>query len=266
MGIGELGGLTNFGSNLGAGLADVLEIIISVVTVFVPIFLMMVAGFALLIFYQRARKYKYNVRILSDSSGELLESLDRGAIVQTSNGVMEFRLLKERKSLEVPARQLFILNEKKRKYTIMFHRVGEEDFFPIKVGLNKVTLKSMRDRILDRQDLPRPDNYVPLDPKTDLKAISFISMPLNPFSFATLKIKEVALKQQLQNKLLGYMPIIGAAVIGIVLLILAYLYFTATGNLTTEGGLCMQKATELINALKGSIRPSPIEGLPLPPI
>jgi|ETNvirnome_2_300_1030623.scaffolds.fasta_scaffold00142_41 hypothetical protein len=209
-------------------------------------------------FIKKGRKYNVEVDLIVQTSDNLVRARDKGGIIK-ANDVERFILQKRKKSIPIPERKYWMVNEN-GKFTITLFKYGEDDFAPIKITSLKQLIKRNEFTEEELEAIPELGDYKELDIKNDLNKISsnprFIAIPSDAKSHHLVNSKLLRIRNQQTKSLERFMPIIqmGMAVI-LVFLIMFYGYQFAQSNIdkavkTNQG--CLEESKSILSKIEVS--------------
>ena len=234
--------------------------------------LIIVGFFIIAIVYIRKQKiYNIDVILMIATSDNLVIGNDRGGIIRTAGGE-KFVLKKRKKSLAIPDRKHWLLNEKGR-FTVTLYKYGEDDFSPTKV----TPLKELFSKAAKPQNFPEAPSIKPMDLKRDFDAVigdpRFIPMPSDSKSHYLVQSEINRLKHQKVRTWDKFAPVIQYAIVGVLIfLTMFYGYQFAQSNIdkaVTANKDCLAESSRIIKTAEricGGGGESIPEEIPKPPV
>jgi len=242
---------------------------ISFVQIMIPMLFVFFILLGIWLVIRRKKIYNIACRILTRTSDNLVEGIDKGGVIRKGD-FEEFRLLKRKKSLPVPDRKFWVLNEK-GKFSIYFFRHSEDDFEPIKTITRDIpspseaheieTRKSIFQKWLSKRNyvnfMRHKPTYVfqPIDVKL-LQNLKLDPIKADNKAHHVLKSRENIIKHQRLSKWDKFLPYAGFGIVGTVFIFLVIWYFKLAGELADKGLVCMQEAGNIMQQI--ATTPPPI--------
>ena len=261
--LGDIGGLGNYAAPFTGILKGLLYAF--------PI--LVIAGFFILVivYIRRQKIYNVDVDLIIATSDNLVRANDKGGIIRSSGGE-KFVLKKRKKSLAIPDRKYWILNEK-GKFTITLFKYGEDDFSPVKV----TPLKELFSKAAKPQNFPEAPSIKPIDLKRDFEAVindpRFIPMPSDSKSHYLVQSEINRLKHQKIRTWDKFAPVIQYAIVGVLIfLTMFYGYQFAQSNIdkaVTSNKDCLAESGRILKTAEkicGGGGESVPEEIPKPPV
>jgi len=261
--LGDLGGLGNYAApfmGIFKGLLYALPIVI-------------IAGFfiAALVYIRKQKIYNVDVDLIIATSDNLVRANDKGGIIRTAGGE-KFVLRKRKRSLAVPDRKYWILNDK-GKFTITLYKYGEDDFSPVKI----TPLAELFSKAAKPSGFPEARSIKPVDLKGDFDAVvndpRFIPIPSDAKSHFLVQSEINRIKHQKVKTWDKFAPVIQYAIVGVLIfLTMFYGYQFAQSNIdkaVASNKDCLAESSRIIKTAEricGGGGEAVPENIPTPPV